>query len=163
MEIIIDGRYRVYPLDALNWTIDKLGDVKDADGNVTGQTWRRINKFYPHPQYAVALVYDQMLREKDGAAEDARTLGLMLEDVQKSIFGALNQAMPDQPEAKPPFPADFPEPPAPKPRARRSRKKTATKTEEKPADDAPASKDEKAEPTAKPKTRRRRTTKKKEN
>ena len=123
MEIIIDGRYRVYPLDNLNWTVDRLVDVRDDTGNVTGQTWRRIYKFYAHPQYAVAMVYDRMLREKDGAAQDARTLGLMLEDVQKSIFGALNQAMPDQPEVKPPHPAEFPDPPAPKTRHRRSRKK----------------------------------------
>lgn len=158
MEIIIDGRYRVYPLDALNWTVDKLGDVKDDAGNVTGQTWRRINKFYAHPQYAVAMVYDQMLREKDGAAEDARTLGLMLEDVQKSIFGALNQTMSDQGEAKPPHPAEFPEPPARKTRSRRSRKKTEPVSEDKPVDAS-----DEPKPESKPKTRRRRTTKKKEN
>ena len=125
MELIIDGRYRVYPLDPLNWTIDKKVKV-ERDGETT-ETWRRQGKYYSRAQYAVGYVYDQLLREHKSVCTDVAELVRTLEDVEKSIIMQLDAAMAPATPTSTPDPVPLQDPKTYR-KPRTPRKKTQTKT-----------------------------------
>lgn len=123
MELIIDNRYRVYPLDPLNWTIDKKS-VVERDGEKV-EVWRRVGKYYSRAQYAVAYVYDQLLREHKRACSSVEEMIRALEEVERSVFAKADDVM----EAETPTPVPDPVPlqdPKTYRKPRTRRKKAAT-------------------------------------
>lgn len=98
MEIII-GKYKIYPLDRLNWTIAELCERTDKETGETTMQWVRREKYYSCPQYAAEYIYDQLLRDSNGKvtldSTNAADVARLCEESCNEVVRAVNAIAPD--------------------------------------------------------------------
>lgn len=98
MEITI-GDYRIYPLDKLNWVIDRRTESVDEETGKPTVSWNRQNKYFARIQYAAEYVYDQILRDSNGkfdlAAANAADVAELAEQTMLRLIEAINDMQPE--------------------------------------------------------------------
>ncbi len=98
MEITI-GDYRIYPLDKLNWVVDRRTESVDEKTGESIVSWNRQNKYFARIQYAAEYVYDQILRDSDGkfdlAAANAADVAELAEQTILQLIEAINDMQPE--------------------------------------------------------------------
>ena len=98
MEITI-GDYRIYPLDKLNWVVDRRTESVDEKTGEPTVSWNRQNKYFSRIQYAAEYVYDQILRDSDGkfdlAAANAADVATLAEQTMLQLIEAINDMQPE--------------------------------------------------------------------
>lgn len=73
--IIEFGRWRLVPVDKLNWELCHRHATTRGKNEGTEQ-WHRLGRYYSYNTFANALVFaaDQELRGEDGTADAARSI-----------------------------------------------------------------------------------------
>lgn len=98
MEITI-GDYRIYPLDKLNWVVDRRTESVDEETGKPTVSWNRQNKYFARIQYAAEYVYDQILRDSNGkfdlAAANAADVAELAEQTMLRLIEAINDMQPE--------------------------------------------------------------------
>lgn len=98
MEITI-GNYRIYPLDRLNWVVDRCTESMDEETGESTVSWNRQNKYFARIQYAAEYVYDQILRDSNGkfdlAAANAADVAELAEQTMLRLIEAINDMQPE--------------------------------------------------------------------
>lgn len=98
MEITI-GNYRIYPLDKLNWVVDRRTESVDEETGELTVSWNRQNKYFARIQYAAEYVYDQILRDSDCkfdlAAANAADVAELAEQTMLQLIEAINDMQPE--------------------------------------------------------------------
>lgn len=98
MEITI-GDYRIYPLDKLNWVVDRRTESVDEETGESIVSWNRQNKYFARIQYAAEYVYDQILRDSNGkfdlAAANAADVAELAEQTMLRLIEAINDMQPE--------------------------------------------------------------------
>lgn len=98
MEITI-GDYRIYPLDKLNWVVDRRTESVDEETGKPTVSWNRQNKYFARIQYAAEYVYDQILRDSNGkfdlAAANAADVAELAERTMLRLIEAINDMQPE--------------------------------------------------------------------
>lgn len=98
MEITI-GDYRIYPLDKLNWVVDRRTESVDEETGEPTVSWNRQNKYFARIQYAAEYVYDQILRDSNGkfdlAAANAADVAELAEQTMLRLIEAINDMQPE--------------------------------------------------------------------
>lgn len=98
MEITV-GDYRIYPLDKLNWVVDRRTESVDEETGEPTVSWNRQNKYFARIQYAAEYVYDQILRDSNGkfdlAAANAADVAELAEQTMLRLIEAINDMQPE--------------------------------------------------------------------
>lgn len=98
MEITV-GDYRIYPLDKLNWVVDRRTESVDEKTGESIVSWNRQNKYFARIQYAAEYVYDQILRDSNGkfdlAAANAADVAELAEQTMLRLIEAINDMQPE--------------------------------------------------------------------
>lgn len=98
MEITV-GRYTIFPLDKLNWSVRERREKTDPETGETTTVEVRLDKYFSRPQYAAEFVYDRMLRENPtklrAEIDTLGTVAKMLDQSINEVVAAVNELMPE--------------------------------------------------------------------
>lgn len=104
MEVII-GKYKIYPLDKLNWTIAELCERTDPETNETSMQWVRREKYFSRPQFAAEHIYNRLLMESNGKltldAANAADVARLCDEACNTVICAVNALVPDDRQVQP--------------------------------------------------------------
>lgn len=91
---IVFGRWKLVPVDSLNWELCQWRTALDTHGNPTGndERWYRCGRYYSYNTFGNVLLYAVDCEMKDECAEAVMELDAALDRYERIVEG-LRDAM----------------------------------------------------------------------